>query len=45
MGGLMMEVGLMMVVVWVDDGGLGIDRVDDGQVQNILLNKYVEQTN
>ena len=30
MGGLMMEVGLMMVVVWVDDGGLGIDRVDDG---------------
>ena len=26
MGGLMMEAGLMMVVVWVDDGGLGIDR-------------------
>ena len=25
-GGLMMESGLMMVVVWVDDGGLGIDR-------------------
>ena len=30
MGGLMREVGLMMVVVWVDDGGLGIDQVDDG---------------
>ena len=26
MGGLMMEAGLMMVVVWVDDGRLGIDR-------------------
>ena len=30
MGGLMMEVGLMMVVMWVDDGGLGIDQVDGG---------------
>ena len=45
MGGLMMEVGLMMVVMWVDDGGLGIDQVDGGQVQNILQNKCVEQIN
>ena len=26
MGGFMMEASLMIVVVWVDDGGLGIDR-------------------
>ena len=30
MGGLMMEAGLMMVVIWVDDGGQGIDQVDGG---------------
>ena len=50
MGGFMMEASLMIVVVWVDDGGLGIDRwwwlgidqVDGGWVYNILLNKCVE---